>query len=147
MSQELYSGKHKTTGLSIQVASTLSGRLAWVCHPQPGCVHDIKALRLSGLLDVPADDLAEGQEPVQHIGDKGYFGLDMIIPKKKPVGLPLRPDDKIYNKAVNQIRYKIERVIANIKTWRILYADYRRPLDTFPTTITTILGTIFTHTP
>ena len=27
---ELYSGKHKTTGLNVQVACTLSGTLAWV---------------------------------------------------------------------------------------------------------------------
>ncbi len=40
----------------------------------------------------------------------------MITPKRKPPNLPLHPDDKAYNKTVNQIRYKIERVIANIKT-------------------------------
>ena len=30
---ELYSGKHKTTGLNVQVACTLSGALAWVSDP------------------------------------------------------------------------------------------------------------------
>ena len=72
----------------------------------------------------------------------------MITPKRKPPNLPLHPDDKAaYNKTVNQVRYKIERVIANIKTWRVLHTGYRRPLDTFPETITTILGLIFTYTP
>ena len=41
----------------------------------------------------------------------------MITPKRKPPCLPLHPDDKTYNTTVNQIRYKIERVIANIKTY------------------------------
>jgi len=37
---ELYSGKHKTTGLNVQVACTLSGTLAWISDPQDGCTHD-----------------------------------------------------------------------------------------------------------
>ena len=72
---ELYSGKHKTTGLNVQVACALSGTLAWVSDPQDGCTHDAKALRRSGLLDVPATDLPDGTPPPRHIGDKGYIGL------------------------------------------------------------------------
>ena len=135
---ELYSGKHKTTGLNVQVACTLSGTLAWVSDPQDGRTHDTEVLRRSGLLDVPATDLPDGTPPPKHIGDKGYIGLGMIT---------LHPDDRTYNKTVNQVRYKIERVIANIKTWRVLHTSYRRPLDTFPETITAILGLIFTYTP
>ena len=71
----------------------------------------------------------------------------MITPKRKPPCLPLHPDDKTYNTTVNQIRYKIERVIANIKTWRILHTGCRKPLQIFPTTITAIFGLIFTYTP
>ena len=70
----------------------------------------------------------------------------MITPKRKPANLPLYPDDKAYNTTVNQVRYKIERVIANIKTWRVLHTDYRRPLETFPETIIAILGIIFSYT-
>jgi hypothetical protein len=55
---------------------------------------------------------ANGTLPPRHIGDKGYIGLGMITPRRKP-DLPLHPDDKAYNTTVNQIRYKIERVIAN----------------------------------
>ena len=57
------------------------------------------------------------------------------------------PNDKTYNKTVNQVRYKIERVIVSIKTWSVLRIDYRRSLNTFQETITTILGFIFTYTP
>ena len=143
---ELYSGKHKTTGLNVQVACTLSGTLAWISDPQDGRVHDTQALRHCGLLDVPATDLPDGTPPPRHIGDKGYIGLGMITPKRKPANLPLHPDDKAYNTTVNQIRYKIERVIANIKTWRVLHTGYKRPLETFKTTITAVLGIIFTYT-
>ena len=36
---ELYSGKHGTTGLNVQVARTLSGTLARVSDPQDGRMH------------------------------------------------------------------------------------------------------------
>ena len=77
---ELYSGKHKITGLNVQVACTLSGTLAWVSDPQDGCTHDTQALRRSGLLDVPPADLPEGASPPRHIGDKGYIGLGIDHP-------------------------------------------------------------------
>ncbi len=35
-------------------------------------------------------------------------------------------------RSINKIRYVIEQVIANFKTWRIMHTDYRRPLATFP---------------
>jgi len=34
--RELYSGKHKITGLNLQVVSTLDGRLAWISDPVAG---------------------------------------------------------------------------------------------------------------
>jgi len=44
---------------------------------------------------------------------------------------------------VNKIRYVIERVIANFKTWRIMHTDYRRPLDTFKETISAVVALQF----
>ena len=74
---ELYSGKHKTTGLNVQVVCDLSGRLVWVSDPVDGARHDIAALRLSGVLD------ADRADP--WIADKGYQGSDTIRPIRKPV--------------------------------------------------------------
>ena len=34
----------------------------------------------------------------------------------------------------------VERAIANLKNWRILHTDYRRPLDSFTTTISAAVG-------
>ena len=54
----------------------------------------------------------------------------------RPPGLPEPLDwQKEFNTQINKIRYIIEQAIANFKTWRIMYTDYRRPLTTFPETI------------
>ena len=50
---------------------------------------------------------------------------------------------KEFNKQVNKIRYVIEQVIANFKTWRIMHTDYRRPLATFPETISAVVALHF----
>ena len=47
---ELYSGKHKTTGMNVQVACTLTGDLAWISDPIDGSRHDTYCLNESGVL-------------------------------------------------------------------------------------------------
>jgi hypothetical protein len=133
--RQLYSGKHKTTGLNVQVACDLSGRLAWISDPVDGRRHDSAALQLSAVLD--------GLQPGNWMGDKGYIGKGMITPIRKPACRELLDWEKAFNTAVNRIRYLIERTIANFKTWRILHTDYRRPLATFTTTISTVIGLHF----
>ena len=44
---------------------------------------------------------------------------------------------------VNKFRYVIEQVIANFRTWRIIYTDYRRPIGTVPETISAVVGLHF----
>jgi hypothetical protein len=132
---ELWSGKHRTTGVSVQVACTLRGHLAWVSDPSPGRTHDAKALRDSGIFD---DEAAPA-----HLGDKGYIGLGMITPVRKPPGGELHESQHSFNTQVNSIRYQIERSIAHLKTWRILHTDYRRPFKTFGQTITTVIALEF----
>ena len=136
---ELYSGKHHTTGVNLQVACTLAGQLAWISPPLPGSVHDAKAIKESGFLTT-----LNGQS---HSGDKGYIGLGMITPAKKPAHGELTNTDRRNNTTINRVRYLIERVIANLKTWRVLHTDYRRPYNTFETTIQAVTGLIFAYTP
>jgi hypothetical protein len=133
--RQLYSGKHKTTGLNVQVACDLRGRLAWISDPVDGCRHDSVALKISAVL--------ETLEPAHWMGDKGYIGRGMITPIRKPACRKLLDWEKEFNRDVNRIRYLIERAIANFKTWRILHTDYRRPLATFTTTISTVVGLHF----
>jgi len=132
---ELYSGKHKTTGMLVLVACTLFGRISWISDPVEGRHHDAWCLDESGLLD--ADDAPE------FIGDKGFVGKGTLTPFKKPQGGVLLDWQKEFNKQVNKIRYVIEQVIANFKTWRIMHTDYRRPIGTFTETISAVAALHF----
>lgn len=132
---ELYSGKHKTTGLNVQLACSLEGDLAWVSDPINGSRHDTYCLTASGVL--------EEQEATNWIGDKGYIGNSMITPIRKPAHRELLDWEKEFNTAVNKIRYVVERAVANLKVWRILHTDYRRPLATFAETISAVVGLLF----
>ncbi len=133
--RELYSGKHKTTGMNVQVACTLSGNLAWISDAIDGNRHDTHCLRESEVLVT--------HDPGNWVGDKGYIGNGMITPIKKPLNRDLLDWEKKYNTQVNKIRYVIERTIANFKTWRIMHTDYRRPLSTFTATISTVIALHF----
>ncbi|WP_226360808.1 transposase [Pseudonocardia sp. ICBG1142] len=131
----LWSGKHRTTGVVVQVAATLEGQLSWISDPTPGSRHDLYCLDQSGALDHLAT--------YPPIGDKGYIGRGMLTPFKKPPGRELLDWQKTFNKSLNHTRATIERVIAHIKTWKVLHTDYRRPYATFKTTISTVIGLIF----
>jgi hypothetical protein len=131
----LYSGKHKTTGMNVQVVCTLDGALVWISDPVAGARHDVYCLDTSGALD--------GLDPRDWIGDKGYVGRSMIAPIKKTTDIELLDWQKTFNTAINKVRAIVERVIANLKNWRILHTDYRRPLDTFTTTIYAVIGLQF----
>ncbi|WP_420820320.1 transposase family protein [Specibacter cremeus] len=77
------------------------------------------------------------------MGDKGYIGVGMITPTRKPVYRSLADEEKYFNRQVNQVLYQIERTIANLKTWRILHTGYRRRYETFTDTIAAIIGLEF----
>ncbi len=130
--RELWSGKHKATGMNVQILVLPGGRLVWASDPYPGSMHDVAALDSSGLL--------EGIDPSGWIADKGYIGRGMITPHKKPPNGELSEAAKEANKSINKIRQVVERTIAHIKSWRILHTDYRRPLHTFEQTITAALS-------
>jgi hypothetical protein len=131
----LYSGKHKTTGMNLQFACTIDGELAWISDPIPGSRHDTYCLRESGALD--------GFPTLSWIGDKGYLGLGMMTPYRKPAGRDLLDWEKEFNTQINKIRYVIERTIANFKIWQVTHTDYRRPLDTFAETISAVIALQF----
>src|SRR3954453_12927136 len=135
----LYSGKHKTTGMNVQVVCTFDGELVWISDTIEGARHDVFCLDESGALI--------GLNPGDWTGDKGYVGRAMITPIKKTTTRPELLDwQKTFNTAINKTRAVVERVIANLKNWRILHTDYRRPLDTFRTTISAAIGLMFYST-
>lgn len=131
----LRSGKHKTTGVNVQVVGTLDGELVWISDPVDGARHDVFCLDESGVLD--------SLDPSDWTGDKGYVGRGIVTPFKKTSGEGLLDWQKEFNTAINRLRAVIERLIANFKNWRILHTDYRRPFDTFRTTISAVVGLHF----
>ncbi len=132
---ELYSGKHRTTGVNVQFLSSLSGTLHWVSDPLPGSTHDVIAL--------DTHDVLTGLDPTQIVADKGYVGRGLLTPTKRLANSPLTDSQKTTNRDINQIRWIIEQTIAHFKTWKITHTDYRRPYDTFATTITAVTGLHF----
>ena len=132
---ELFSGKHKRTGHNHQVGASLTGRLLFLTDPLPGKTHDARAFREAKL-----DDAFDS---TNSIGDKGYLGTGMLTPFRKPPGGELLPWQKEFNTTVNSLRAVVERAIANVKTWRILHTDYRRPRNTYHSAFRAVRGLVF----
>ena len=121
--------------MNVQVACTITGHLGVDLRPDSRKPPRYYCLGESGVLLT--------LDPRNWVGDKGYVGNNMITPFKKPAGGELLDWQKEFNTQVNKIRYVIEQVIANFKTWRIMHTDYRRPLATFTTTISAVIALHF----
>ena len=130
---EDWPGKHKTTGRNLIVVTDFTGRIAWISDAYPGSTHDLTAIRDSHILELLN---------TCWIADKGFIGEICIITlvRKLPHQEHLPPGDVEYNRQVSSLRAPIERANAQLKTWRILQTDYRRPHNTHPETITAVIG-------
>lgn len=53
------------------------------------------------------------------LADKGYVGLGLLTPTKRNPGAKTSKAVKDNNRMINRVRALVERVIAQIKTWRI----------------------------
>jgi hypothetical protein len=132
---ELYSGKHKTTGHKHQVGAGLTGRLLFLTDPLPGRTHDARAFREA--------KLDNALDTSNSMADKGYLGTGMLTPFRKPAGGELLTWHKEFNTTINSLRAVVERAIANVKTWRILHTDYRRPLKSYERAFRAVRGLMF----
>lgn len=101
---------------------TLDGRLLAITDPLPGSRHDAHAFRAHGL-----NQLLDSST----LADKGYVGLGLTTPTKRRPGLGLLREQKTNNRVLNRLRSVVERVIAQVKTWRILHTGFRRPLGSY----------------
>ena len=70
--------------------------------------------------------------------DPGY-----VTPTKKPQDRELYTREHEYNNQVSSDRAPIERAVAHLKTWKILFTDYRRPLNTFLDSFRAAIGLYF----
>ncbi len=135
--RELWAGKYKTTGHGSLIVTNLTGRVTFASAPVPGNQHDMAKLTGSEcemILKLAGDA----------IGDKGFIGTDDIItPVRKPKDRDLSVSEHDYNNQISSLRAPVERAVANLKTWRILFTDYRRPLKTFLSSSRVAIGLYF----
>jgi DDE superfamily endonuclease/Helix-turn-helix of DDE superfamily endonuclease len=135
--RELWAGKYKTTSHGSLIVMNLAGRLTFVSEPVPGSQHDMAKLKESEcemILKLAGDV----------IGDKGFIGTDYIItPIRKPEDRDLYIREHDYNNQISSLRAPVERAVANLKTWRILFTDYRRPLNAFLSSFRAAIGLYF----
>lgn len=135
--KKLWSGKHKTTGHGSLIITNLQGRVIFVSDPVTGNQHDMGKLKGSA-----AEKILKKAAGV--FGDKGFIGTDYITtPIRKPKSRNLLEWEKEWNREVSSFRAPVERAVADLKVWRVLFADYRRPLDTFETTFQAATGLYF----
>jgi hypothetical protein len=133
--RELWAGKYQTTGHGSLIISDDSGNIIFVSDPAPGCDHDMKKLEgaVKEILDLAGSVIA----------DKGFQGSGYVTPAKKPTDRELYIREHEYNNQVSSIRAPIERAVAHLKTWKILFTDYRRPLSTFLDSFDAAIGLYF----
>ncbi len=138
---DLYSAKAGYPGMNIQIAATLSGRLAAVgLIPVHGARHDAHAFAASGLATLLAD--------ISAAADLGYVGVEGIdtVPFKRLPGSDLYPSQVEFNTALSKMRAAVEHAIAHLKTWRMLSEEggrYRAPIDKYDSVVKAIVGLFF----
>jgi len=134
---KLWSGKYKTTGYGSLIVTNLQGRITFVSEPVTGNGHDMA--KLKGSVVEKILKMAGGV-----FGDKGFIGTDYITtPIRKPEFCDLLQWEHEWNNQVSSFRAPVERAVATLKTWRILFTDCRRPLKTFQSSFRAAIGLYF----
>jgi hypothetical protein len=115
-----YSGKKKRHTVKTEIRVTPQGRIIHVSKTRPGSIHDFAMHQEEPPL--PEDTRA--------FVDSGYQGLDKLhpcteLPYKASKHKPLDDEDKAYNRALARVRIKVENVIAQLKSFKILAERYR----------------------
>ncbi|MBF9073905.1 transposase [Streptacidiphilus fuscans] len=81
-------------------------------RPPPGNRNDCKAWAESGA--------KAAVRRTTTIADGGYPGTGLVIPHRRPAGGELCDWKREHNRSHKQVRARIERVFARMKTWKIL---------------------------
>ncbi|QOW64810.1 transposase family protein [Rothia terrae] len=129
-----FSGQHKHTGFNHQVICTVDGKLLAITDQLPGARYDAYCFKKHGL---------EKYLDETTLADKGYVGLGLLTPAKRKAGVKTPRDVKDNNRVINKLRAVVERVIAQIKTWRVLHSVFRRPLGSYERVFLVVRGLVF----
>jgi hypothetical protein len=124
--KDYYSGKKKHHTIKNQIiVSPQTKQILNVSNTVRGTIHDKKLFDSDpAILRAPPGSIG--------MGDLGYAGVDksvphikMVIPQKKPKGQELTESEKQNNKAISQIRVRVEHPFSYLKHFNILSNRYR----------------------
>lgn len=126
LQKEYYSGKKKHHTVKNQIiVSPGSKKILAVSDTAQGTIHDKKLFDQDPLFDyVPENSTAMGDLGYQGTEDRN-FRLKIILPQKKPPGKQLTESEKANNKAISQIRVRVEHPISYLKHFNILSQRFR----------------------
>lgn len=132
-----YSGKKKRHTIKTEIRINPKGRIVHVSKPKPGSVHDFELHKTEP--PIPKETRA--------FVDSGYQGLDKLhpeieLPFKASKKKPLDREEKEYNTALSRIRVKVENIIGDIKTFRILSDRYRNKRKRYNVKFNIIAGIV-----
>lgn len=132
-----YSGKKKCHTIKTEIRVTLQGRIVHISKSHPGAIHDFALYNQEP--PIPKESTA--------YVDSGYQGLDKLhketeFPYKASKCKPLDDEEKGYNRALSSIRIKVENILAQIKTFRILSHRYRNKLKRYHIKFNIIAGIV-----
>ena len=103
-------------------------------HLPSGARHDVYAYRFHQL---------ERYLDESTLADKGYIGLGLLTPTKRKRGVRMRAAVRENKWQVNRLRSVVERIIAQIKTWRVLRTGFRRSLGSHGRVFAVVRGFVF----
>ena len=135
--KDYYSGKKKRHTVKSEIRINKKGRILHVSKSVPGIVHDFNLFKQGP----PLPDHARGYF------DSGYQGVDKVhpnsdFPYKTTKNKPLDEDEKEYNRGLSNFRVKVEHIIGDIKTFKILSERYRNKRKKYGVKVNIIAGIV-----
>ena len=105
--------------------------------PRPGSVHDFKVFKEEPPLPPNSRVFV----------DLGYLGIDKLhkesdFPYKASKNKPLDEQKKAYNRGLSRVRIKVEHIIGDLKTFKILSDRYRNKRKRYGVKINIIAGLV-----
>jgi hypothetical protein len=118
--KEWYSGKKKRHTIKTELVISAEGEIVYISKSYKGKTHDLTIRRRSEKIP----------EHARTYGDSAYQGYEnehqkLEYPYKKQKDKQLTQEEKEYNTALSKFRIKIENIIGDMKTFRILQNRYR----------------------
>jgi len=123
--KEDYSGKKKRHTKKNVLITDEDRKILYLSSTKGGRNHDYAMLKE----EIPPDTFPKGICVWDDLGflgmEKGYPDVNVIMPKKKPRGGELTPEEKAWNRTVSSFRVRVEHAIGGIKRFGIVSQVFR----------------------